>query len=126
MDPRTTVWQSLLGLATELQLCINFCSWLRHCSCRGAWSQRISSTWKMVLFCCGLHYQQLEDVHAQDWRTVSKWTSSLGIWSHRWHVEVRFLEKYNFTPFLCEGLLASGSLFLECMLLPGGNTHYNL
>ena len=129
VDPWTTGacrGQPIVGLAKQLQLHVHLCLWLCDCCHRGAWRHRIPSGRKMVLFCCGLHYQQLEDVHAQAWRTVSKWTSSLGIWSHRWHVEVRFLEKCHFTPFLCEGLLASGSLFLECMLLLGGNTHHIL
>ena len=91
MDPRTTVWQSLLGLATELQLCINFCSWLRHCSCRGAWSQRISSTWKMVLFCCRLHIQWNQVMDDRARRITKEWSVPLDICPYRkGHNKVEF------------------------------------
>ena len=115
--------QSVVGLAKQLQLHVHLCLWLCNCCHRGAWRQRVPWESKMVLFCCRPHHQQLEDVHAQAWRTVNKWSASLGVWSHRWHIEVRFLKKYHLTSFSCEGLLASGSLFLECTLLLGGNTH---
>ena len=91
MDPRTTVWQSLLGLATELQLCINFCSWLRHCSCRGAWSQRISSTWKMVLFCCRLHIQWNQVMDDHSGRITKGWSVPMDIRPYRkGHNKVEF------------------------------------
>jgi len=58
MDPRATVWQSFLGLATEHQLCIHLRLWLRHCSCRTEWSQICSPRRKMVLFGRWLHIQR--------------------------------------------------------------------
>ena len=59
----------------NFQLWIHLRLWLCHCSCRGTWSERLSSAWKMVLFGRRLHTQwhQVRDIRVQAWRISQRW-----------------------------------------------------
>ena len=70
----------------NFQLWIHLRLWLCHCSCRGTWSERLSSTWEMVLFGRRLHSQwhQVMDIHVQwRWRWLlrsHKGYNTVGFW----------------------------------------------